>query len=189
MKERNQMADEENLLVVIDTIDKKLKEQLDTKNPHSLRSRVDERRRQLFEQTGAKSSDVRLMGEKVGTYSIRMSKGQESRTGERFEVDDYEALAKFVVDQCADYAMSYVSADLAAFAAWYLDYTGEMPEGCALKKYATPAVEPQYIGGTLKVDADKVAEVVQRDAQLNAAFGALLGDGGARLLGAGGDEH
>ena len=187
MAEQNAMTNEENLLVVIDTINKKLSEQLDTKNPNSLRSRVDERRRLLYEQTGAKSSDVRLLGEKVGTYSIRMSKPKESHQGERFEVEDYEALAKFVVAECEDYAMQYISNDLAAFAAWYLDYTGEMPEGCALKKYVTPAVEPQYVGGTLKVDAGKVAEVVQRDAQLSAAFGALLGDGGALLLGAGED--
>lgn len=178
----NPMTDEENVLVIIDTLNKQFKEQLDAKNPHSLRSRVDVRRRELFEQTGAKTSDVRLLGDKVGTYSIRMSKAVESRQGERFEVEDYAALAKFVTDECGDYLMRYVASDLESFAAWYLDYTGEIPEGCVLKKYVTPAVEPEYIGGTLKVDAAKVAEVVHRDAQLNAAFGALLGEGGKLML-------
>ena len=187
MAEHDAMTDDEAMLVVIDTISKKLSEQLDTKNPNSLRSRVDERRRLLYEQTGAKSSDVRLLGEKVGTYSIRMSKPKESSQDERFEVEDYEALAKFVIAECADYAMQYISNDLAAFAVWYLDYTGEMPEGCTLKKYVTPAVEPQYMGGTLKVDAGKVAEVVRRDAQLNAAFGSLLG-GRVLMLGSGEDD-
>lgn len=45
-----------------------------TKDPDSLRSKVDDEMLALYEDTGAKSFDLKLCNMKVGTYSVRVSK-------------------------------------------------------------------------------------------------------------------
>ena len=143
-------------LAIAQTLFKLTGELVDTKNPDSLRGCVDEQYRQLYEQTGAKSYDVELNGQDVGTYSIRFSKPKESETRLSFEVYDYFALAEWFDEIPDDVIRHYVSVDLNQFAEWYFTDTGEMPDGCDIEKIITPATEKQYIGGTLKVDPEKV---------------------------------
>ena len=131
-----------------------------TKDPDSLRSEVDASFKELYEQTGSKSFDVKVNGQVVGTYSIRFSKPKESETHVELVVDDNDGLYRWFLHSDMQTAAHYVSLDLRKYAEWYLQETGELPYGCRLDKTITPATEKEYIGGLLKVDQKKVAEAV-----------------------------
>lgn len=164
-------------LAVAQTFYKLAGELVDTKNPDSLRSVVDRGYKELYEQTGSKSFDVMLDGQQVGTYSIRFSKPKPEETRDVFVVTDYEKLAQWFDGLDAGTIADFAADNLAQFAEWALNKTGELADGCSLTPVTTPATEKRYIGGTLKVDTESVMN----------AMGELLPPGIAGLLG-GGDE-
>ena len=132
-------------------------ELVDTKNPDSLRSEVDRNYRELYIKTGAKSFEIHLNGEQVGTYSIRVSKPKDAETHTTFEVTDYEKLAKWFDTREEDgYCEVFAAQNLAQFAEYVFEDSGEMPDGCELQTVVTPAIDKQYLGGTLKVDVESV---------------------------------
>lgn len=136
-------------------------EKVSTKDPDSLRAAIDESYRELYEQTGSKSFDVKVNGEVVGTYSIRFSKEKQSETQLCFEVEDYVKLAEWFEENCSNQLLtSYAANNLEKFAEWCFTETGEMPEGCEIKKHITPAVDKAYIGGALRVDKESVAYAI-----------------------------
>ena len=85
----SEIADRIAKLVVAQAVYKLSAEQVSTKEPGNLRSRVDEYYRGLFEATGAKSFEVRIGGEKVGTYGVNVTKPE---TRVRLKVTDSRAL-------------------------------------------------------------------------------------------------
>lgn len=172
-----QLSDVERLAIA-QAFYKTAAELVDTKNPDSLRSAVDEGYRELYERTGSKSFDVMLNGHQVGTYSIRFSKPKPEETRMSFEVTDYEKLAQDFADNVTDeQCRTFVALNLAQFAEYVLNVDGEMMDGCELVPIVTPATEKQYIGGTLKIDPQAVM----------VSMGETLPPGIAGLLG-GGDE-
>lgn len=151
-------------------------EYVSTKTPGNLRSQVDEEYKAIYEQTGAKSFDVRIGDEKVGTYSIKVSKATEAETKKALRVTDPEtfiAWGKNHWDICAE---KFVLAHLEAYAQEYLLSTGEMPAGMHMIEVGTPAMPEQYAGGALKVDTQKVAEALGANLP-DAMNNLLLGDG------------
>ena len=145
-------------LAIVQAIYKSIAEDVSTKNPDGLRRAVDEQMAALYEQTGAKSFDMKVNGEKVGTYSLTIAKPTEGTVEKRFEVEDPEA----AVDS-ADYALYhlYAKAHAEDFAAWVLEEHGEMLDGCRLTDYAVPGDAGGYITRTtIRVDPTKVAEAV-----------------------------
>ena len=164
-------------LAVAQTFYKLTAELVDTKNPGSLRSSVDRGYKELYERTGSKSFDVMLDGQQVGTYSIKFSKPKPEETRQVFEVNDYEKLARWFDGLDAGTIADFAADNLAQFAEWALNKTGELADGCELAQVTTPATEKRYLGGTLKVDTESVID----------AMGELLPPGIAGLLG-GGDE-
>lgn len=166
-------------LAIAQTLYKIAGELVDTKNPDSLRGNVDEQFRQLYEQTGSKSFDVKLNGQDVGTYSIRFSKPKESEAREWFEVYDYFELGEWFNEIPDSIIRDYVATNLSDFAEWYLKTNGEIPPGCGMEKLITPATEKQYIGGILKVDVEKVKEAVSGFLPSRYVFGLLGGVDGS----------
>ena len=164
-------------LAVAQTFYKLTAELVDTKNPDSLRGAVDRGYKELYERTGSKSFDVMLDGQQVGTYSIKFSKPKPEETRQVFEVNDYEKLARWFDGLDAGTIADFAADNLAQFAEWALNKTGELADGCELAQVTTPATEKRYLGGTLKVDTESVMD----------AMGELLPPGIAGLLG-GGDE-
>ena len=149
---------------------------VDTKDPDSLRAKVDRGYKELYEQTGSKSFDVMLNGQQVGTYSIRFSKPKQEEKRYSFEVVDYEKLARYFTSEitdaeCRDFASSF----LAMFAEYVFNASGEILDGCDVIPIITPATEKQYIGGVLKIDSEQVQEAV-RDVLPQTVVG-LLGGG------------
>lgn len=142
-------------LAIAQALYKKIAELVDTKDPDSLRSAVDRGYKELYEQTGAKSFEVKLNGQSVGNYSVRISKKKPSATSKRFMVKDYEKLAKWFVGLDVDTVKDYAAQDLEKFALWHTEATGELPDGCKIVETIT-TVGGEYMGGTLKVDPQEV---------------------------------
>ena len=131
-----------------------------TKDPDSLRAQADREYKALFEQTGAKSFDVRVNGEKVGTYSVKVSKAKPEVTVKGIEITDDNALYDSIGFMQIYYLIEFARDHSQEFAEWYAVLTGEALEGCEWVEYVTPATEPAYMGGTLKVNAEDVANAI-----------------------------
>lgn len=147
-----------------------------TKSPGNLRDRVNERMVELYDETGAKSFDVKLRGEKVGTYSLTVSKPTESTSDVVLEVSSKDELKAW--DGLREAAYEYALENLKEVAALHFERTGEVPNGCK----ATEVVRPGDPGGrvqrsTLRIDGEAVVHVM--GGELGAA---------ARLMLEGGDE-
>lgn len=169
--EEHQYSDVEKL-AIMQAIYSEAASYVSTKDPHSLRCEVDRAYKELYEATGAKSFEVKINGNKVGTYSVKMSKPKPSEAKVTFEVESYEDLARWFQDDCMAFAARYVSMHLKEFAEWYFADTGELPDGCVLRKTVTTATNPQYLGGTLKIDNESVVSAVGN--VLEAGIGNLL---------------
>lgn len=142
-----------------------------TKDPDSLRSAVDAEYRTLYEETGAKSYDVRVNGHKVGTYSFKDDKDIVKRSDD-CTISDSGAFAQWLKDN----AESIADWDgAAALAEEWLKDSGEVPDGVSrdVKEWTTV----QKGGGTLRIDSQKVLDAL--GAELPSAMNEvlLLGEG------------
>lgn len=129
-----------------------------TKNPDNLRGRVDAMmERDYYENPMAgKSFDLKLLGQKVGTYSLTVSKGKPSKTETSLEIADRDefmawAEANGYVEKVAD--MDAIMEDFKA--------DGVLPDGCKPVEITTPEV----VGGivtrsTVRVDQERVARAL-----------------------------
>lgn len=133
-------------LAVAQAVYKLSAEQVSTKEPGNLRSRVDEYYRGLFEATGAKSFEVRIGGEKVGTYGVSVTKPE---TRVRLKVTDSRALMAW----CEANDCLRVEPDMRRVESIFGE-TGELPDGCEVEATSTPGGE--YSGGSLRIDPEKV---------------------------------
>lgn len=127
-----------------------------TNVPDNLRGRLDSAMKASYYENpmAGKSYDLKLMGQKVGTYSLTVSKGKPSKVEQSFEVDDHMAFAEWAEN------MGFVTVDMDAVMAHFKD-TGEVPEGCSPVEVVTPEV----VGGvvtrtTVRVDSAEVARVL-----------------------------
>ena len=146
-------------LAIVQALYNAVKEAVSTKSPGSLRAEVDEQVRALYEATGAKSFDVKLDGEKVGTFSVVVTKPTEGKVEDIFNIADRGALSEWEIPDVMAYG--FARDNINEFARWYFEMTGELPPGCELAEVHTPA-DP---GGRIKntrfvVDATKVVEVL-----------------------------
>lgn len=131
-----------------------------TKDPDSLRAQADREYKALFEQTGAKSFDVRVNGSKVGTYSVKVSKAKPEVIEKGIEINDESLVMRFAMACDRQTLANYVRDRMQDFVEWYAVLTGEALAGCEWVEYVTPATEPAYMGGTLKVNAEDVANAI-----------------------------
>ena len=131
-----------------------------TKDPDSLRAQADREYKALYEQIGAKSFDVRVNGEKVGTYSIKVSKAKPAEEHKELVVVNSTELNDFIAMAPAEYLLRFARAYSGEFASWYLERFGELCDGCMVDTVKIEATEPEYMGGTLKVNAEDVANAI-----------------------------
>ena len=143
-----------------------------TKDPDSLRSVVDNGYKELYDATGSRSFDVKLLGEKVGTYSLRFSKETQPETVMEFRVYDEEALADAVESADPQTIMGFIRSNLGRFAEYCFNDTGEILDGCSYEPVQIDGKPSEYIGGVFKVDTDRVADVLR--GELPPTFAALL---------------
>lgn len=132
-----------------------------TKEEDNLRDMCDQDAIANYLSTGAKSYDVRLMGEKVGTYSVRVNKPKHD---EKLKVVDMDAYVAWCMENAC------MTTDDAQAERRFRE-TGELPDGCELEVTDTPET---VAGATLKVDEAKVADALG-DALPAVAAHALFG--------------
>lgn len=149
----------------------------DTKDPDSLRGRVSEEYVRMYEETGAKTFDAKLDGEKVGTFSVKVSKPTDSRERDEFVVADPDKFRRWKDFRAVAY--NFAVEHMQDVADWAFGMTGELPDGCEMRKVIV-AGKPggEVVGTTLRIDEGKVAEVM----------GAHLPEAAMLLLEGGKDE-
>lgn len=151
-------------LTIAQALYKSVADVVSTKNPDSLRAEVDAEMLDTYRREGIKSRDLRLNGEKVGTYSVRVKK---AFTKERPVLTDMSAFKAWLEDN-QEYAVGYALSQ-PDFAEWVIQQ-GELPDGYELDRVEFPEIAA---GTTLKVDVQKVADAMGNE--LPSAVAGLLG--------------
>ena len=180
---RRKLTDMERL-ALMQSVYKVVADQVSTRNPGSLRHRMDEQARRDYAESGVKSRDLLVNGKKVGTYSVTMTKEvpPEHHVGIRWgdgkaPVEEFsewcdENLTKadlldFVTDGGEDTDM------MESLANWWFGATGEVPAGFERYERDVPGMEPTFKGTTIRVSPEKVARAM--GAELPGAVVGLLG--------------
>ena len=146
-----------------------------TKDPDSLRSRADADMLGNYERMGMKSVDLRINGEKVGTYSVKVSKATPAREVAQVVVEDPERALKWAETDAHDELREWLLAHMQEFATWCFDGYGEVADGARVDAVETPGTPERATGTTLRVDGAKVAHALR--GQLPAAVAGLLEGG------------
>ena len=131
---------------------------LKTGREDNLRGEVNGFYLDLYERTGATGFEVRVNGQKVGTYGFSKVKGTPERTVQEFQVTDMQALRCWDDDAFHEYVAKFFDQHLAELAIQYAQEMGDLPDGVELVEVTTPAT-PDTIrpNGTLLVRPEKVA--------------------------------
>ena len=151
---------------------------LKTGVPDNLRGQVNGFYLDMYQRTGATAFEVRLDGQKVGTYGFSKVRGTPERTVTELRVTDHEALAADESEEFNEWLGEYVNAHLDELAIAYATETGELLDGMEYVTETIPAT-PDSIrpNGTLRVKPEKVAAALGN--RLPATIAGLL-EGGTR---------
>ena len=149
---------------------------LKTGVPDNLRGEVNAFYLDMYERTGATGFEVRIGGQKVGTYGFNRVKGQPERTVSEVRVTDAEALRADESDEFNDWLTEWLNCHLPELAVQYGEQTGELLDGVEVVTETIPAT-PDTIrpNGTLRVKPEKVAAALGN--ALPATIAGLLGGG------------
>ena len=158
-------------LAVAQAVYKAVADIVSTKNPDGMRAEADRQLMDAYAQMGVRSMDLKVAGQKVGTYSVTLAKAVPEKQAARLDVTDHGELVRWLkedpdaMDSLIEmYADQYAQALFAA--------SGEVPDGCEATTVVTPAQPEHPKGTTLRVDVHKVAEALK--GQLPEAVAGLL---------------
>lgn len=131
---------------------------LKTGVPDNLRGQVNGFYLDLYQQTGATGFEVRLNGQKVGTYGFNRVKGTPERRVTELVVTDLDALTAWDDPDFDKFCARWVLAHIDVIAMDYANETGEVPDGMAYVERIEPA-KPDTIrpNGTMRIRPEKVA--------------------------------
>ena len=154
----NSMLDKIERLAIEQAVYKAIGADVATNDPDNLRGAVNQHYLDLYEQTGATGFEVRVNGEKVGTYGFSKVKGQKAHAERIVTVTDVDALMADSSDEFAAWLADYMREHLPELAIQYATETGELLDGMAVVEREHPAT-PDTIrpNGTLRVRPEKVA--------------------------------
>lgn len=162
-------------LVIAQALLKTVTKYTSTRDPDSLRARADAEMLGNYERMGMKSVDLRVNGEKVGTYSVKVSKPTGAAKTSRVVVDDSEAAYRWAMTAAADEYEDWCIANIDRFCAYALSEFGEVADGARVVTEETDAQPERATGTVLKVDPPKVAHAL--GVQLPYAVAGLLSGG------------
>lgn len=152
-------------LAIAQAIYKAVADIVSTKSNDSLRAQIDRDVYTNYTNTGAKSYDVWLFDEKVGTISARINKPTKQTKLRVSDMHEY-------IDWC--FANDCITTDDKAAEKKFLE-TGEIPDGCEIEEIE---VGGGFAGTTLKIDKQKVFDLVHVHGLLDDVTNTLLlGDG------------
>lgn len=167
-----QTSDFQNLAIA-QAVYKAVADEVSTKNPDGLRGRMDSQVINDYMETGVKSRDLLINGEKVGTYSVKVSKAKPGVVTKQLAVNDPAHVALWAFEN-QDELREFVERNAGAFADYCFENYGEVPDGCEIVTTKSDPVPPQPTGTTLRVDPDKVGHAMA--GQLPQAVAGLLGE-------------
>lgn len=152
---------------------------------HGMRSEMDKYFYDMYQKTGAKSFDIYLRAEYVGTYVLRFSKPTAQEEYDELEVSNYVELTelldstenRYLLEQLREFVTTRC---IREFARYYFDETGEVLDGCEVQHVVIPPKGREYQGGTFRIDHDKVRSIIES--------GALPGSVTRYLLEGGSDD-
>lgn len=162
-------------LVIAQALLKTVTKYTSTRDPDSLRARADADMLENYERMGMKSVDLRVNGEKVGTYSVKVSKPTGADKTSRVVVDDSEAAYRWAMTAAADEYEDWCIANIDRFCEYALSEFGEVADGAHVVTEETAAQPERATGTVLKVDPPKVAHAL--GVQLPYAVAGLLSGG------------
>jgi hypothetical protein len=112
----------------------------------------------LYQQTGATGFEVRVNGQKVGTYGFSKVKGTPEREVTELRVTDHAALRADNSEEFCEWLTRFMEQNLEKLAVQYATETGELLDGMEYVTETIPAT-PDGIrpNGTLRVKPEKVA--------------------------------
>ena len=145
-------------IYVMQAVYKSMADEMSTGKDNA-RGEFDRRMRDDYAKSGIKSRDAMLMGQKVGTVTV---KPDEPKPKQVFDVVDLDELEDWI-PTCEGQFLQFIAMNMGQFAKWWFDMTGEVPPGCSLETVTPEPKEPRV---TLTIRPDKVAE----------AMGSLPGD-------------
>lgn len=143
-------------LAILQALQNRIGDMVKTKDPGNLRGEVDAMMVDMYQNNplAGKSFDVKLFGQKVGTYSLTVSKAKPQK--KRWDIDVLDEVE--FRQWCAD--MGFLEVNMKAVND-YVNKTADIPEGCDV----VTVIEPEIVGGTvtrttLKVQPEEVARVM-----------------------------
>lgn len=137
----------------------------------SLRNAIDGAIIEQYERSGAKSYDVKVNGEKVGSYSVRLSKDKKEKVP---RIENADAFQRWLTDpENMSQVVSYVRDDDYRFLEWLIKSWGIVPDGVEVMDVTHEGGD--VVGTTLRIYEDKVANALGH-ALPEAIAGLLAGD-------------
>ena len=128
-----------------------------------------------YRETGSTTKRSALFGKKAGSYYIPIKEATEAHEEVEFNLADDEELANWLTEN-PEAAERYAILNAIDFGRFWLNWSGELPDGLTMVRYDVPGLPEQPGTPTLKVNADVVAEKVE-GGLLEGAARLLLGDG------------
>ena len=115
-----------------------IKKETATGKADNLRAQVDAQLVQLYEMTGSKTLEARVLGEKVGTWSVSKKGGE---TTQELFVQDRDAFEKWVLAEGKGHEVERVVHEVLYDERAVLDEAmaeGEVPDGCSVLEHEEP---------------------------------------------------
>lgn len=163
-------------LAVAQAVYKAVAGQVSANDPCSLRSRADAELMAMYDSIGVRSVDVKIGGQKVGTYSVQMGKATKEARSRRLRVDDPGRVSAWADENEAELS-EWLSCAWELFANWVFESYGEVPDGAEVVETVFPALPERPRGTVLRVDPGKVARALRGELPSYVA-GLLGGEGG-----------
>lgn len=158
---------------VLQAIYKELGKALATGDSTNLRGAVENGYREIYELTGATSFDIKLGGEKVGTFSFTKVAATEEQTETVFRVTDSAALWEWIAKDDSELEKDWCQDHAQEFARYTFEKTGVMPDGCKLVDVITPAKPAGIKQGVARINPELVRKHATAAQIANSVMGLL----------------
>lgn len=138
-------------LAIMQALYKVVREAVNTNNPFNLRAQVDDELLDAYDRSGAKSFDMRVNGQKVGTASVKTTK---AKTENKLHINDFDAYEQWLLADGSEYLDMLIQQYGDALLKIIMT-DGVIPAGCSVHEVATPET---VTGTSIRVDPLKVYE-------------------------------
>ena len=138
---------------------------------------VDDTFRKMFAETGSKTFDLRVGGEKVGTYQIKTTKGTPDETKVEFTVTDEATLAADGDQDFAEYLQTvWLPRNLAKAAEDFFYEVGAVLDGCDVSETFVPGQkEGVYMSNAITISEPRKAVAKLLGVDTRSVIGQLTG--------------